>query len=108
VIAAQVFACDADQRDVGSSVPERFTDPLSAVMPRRRRARARACDSPARCSSAPRDPRWRRSVSFGVSEVHCGAGTARAMLDDADRAMYAAKRAGRDRVMRSDELPAIA
>ncbi len=48
------------------------------------------------------------TVSFGVSEVHDGASTARAMFDDADRAMYAAKRAGRDRVMRSDELPAIA
>ena len=33
--------------------------------------------------------------------------SARAM-DDADRALYAAKRAGRDRVMRSDELPAAA
>jgi PleD family two-component response regulator len=30
------------------------------------------------------------------------------MFDDADRALYAAKRAGRDRVMRSDELPAAA
>lgn len=31
--AAQVAAADADERGVGSSVPERFTDPLSAVMP---------------------------------------------------------------------------
>ena len=31
--AAQLFAPDADERGVGSSVPERFTDPLSAVMP---------------------------------------------------------------------------
>jgi GGDEF domain-containing protein len=30
------------------------------------------------------------------------------MFADADRAPYAAKRAGRDRVMRSDELPAVA
>ena len=37
-----------------------------------------------------------------------GASTARAMFDDADRALYAAKRAGRNRVMRSDELPAVA
>jgi PleD family two-component response regulator len=28
------------------------------------------------------------------------------MFDDADRALYAAKRAGRDRVVRSDELSA--
>ena len=48
------------------------------------------------------------TVSFGVAEVHGGASTARAMFDDADRALYAAKRAGRDRVMRSDELPAVA
>ncbi|HKG62886.1 MAG TPA: GGDEF domain-containing protein, partial [Solirubrobacteraceae bacterium] len=48
------------------------------------------------------------TVSFGVAEVHSGASTALAMFDDADRALYAAKRAGRDRVMRSDELPAAA
>ena len=48
------------------------------------------------------------TVSFGVAEVHSGASTAVAMLDDADRALYAAKRAGRDRVMRFDELPAAA
>jgi hypothetical protein len=30
------------------------------------------------------------------------------MFDDADHAVDAAKRAGRDRVMRSDELPAAA
>ena len=44
----------------------------------------------------------------GVAEVHAGANTARAMFADAARALYAAKRAGRDRVMRSDELPAAA
>ena len=48
------------------------------------------------------------TVSFGVAEVRAGASTARAMFDEADRALYAAKRAGRDRVMRSDELPAAA
>jgi diguanylate cyclase (GGDEF)-like protein len=48
------------------------------------------------------------TVSFGVAEVHGGASSARAMFDDADRAMYAAKRAGRDRVIRSDDLPAAA
>jgi diguanylate cyclase (GGDEF)-like protein len=48
------------------------------------------------------------TVSFGVAEVHAGASTARAVFDDADRALYAAKRAGRDRVIRSDEIPAAA
>jgi diguanylate cyclase (GGDEF)-like protein len=48
------------------------------------------------------------TVSFGVADVADGATSARAMFDDADRALYAAKRAGRDRVMRSDQLPAAA
>ena len=56
--------------------------------------------------AAPTTGRQPLTVSFGVAEVHAGASSARAMFDDADRALYAAKRAGRDRVMRSDELPA--
>ena len=44
------------------------------------------------------------TVSFGVAEVHDGTGDAREMFDEADRALYAAKRAGRDRVVCSDEL----
>ena len=44
------------------------------------------------------------TVSFGVAEVIGGGTGARAMFDEADRALYAAKRAGRDRVVRSDEL----
>jgi PleD family two-component response regulator len=50
-------------------------------------------------------------VSFGVAELGEGGAQARVMLAHADRAMYAAKRAGRDRVVRSDQLgaaPAIA
>jgi diguanylate cyclase (GGDEF)-like protein len=43
------------------------------------------------------------TVSFGVAEVHGGCADAREMFDEADRALYAAKRAGRDRVVRSDE-----
>ena len=44
------------------------------------------------------------TVSFGVAEVHGGRAGAREMFDEADRALYAAKRAGRDRVVRSDEI----
>ena len=44
------------------------------------------------------------TVSFGVSQVDAGSSTARAMFADADRALYAAKRGGRDRVMRADEV----
>jgi diguanylate cyclase (GGDEF)-like protein len=44
------------------------------------------------------------TVSFGVAEAVAGARDARAMLDDADQALYAAKRAGRDRVVRADQL----
>ncbi len=58
--------------------------------------------------AAPSAGRRPLTVSFGVAQVHAGSTTARAMFDDADRALYAAKRAGRDRVMRSDELPALA
>ena len=48
------------------------------------------------------------TVSFGVADVAGGESSARAMFDEADRALYAAKRAGRDRVMRSDQLPSAA
>ena len=56
--------------------------------------------------AAPTAGRRPLTVSFGVAEVRAGASTALAMFDDADRALYAAKRGGRDRVMRSDELVA--
>jgi diguanylate cyclase (GGDEF)-like protein len=69
---------------------------------------AAVADKLRRRFAAPRAEQRPLTVSFGVAEVHGGASTARAMFDDADRALYAAKRAGRDRVMRSDELPAAA
>jgi diguanylate cyclase (GGDEF)-like protein len=57
--------------------------------------------------ASPAPGRHALTVSFGVSQVHAGASTAGAMLADADGALYAAKRAGRDCVMRSDELAAV-
>ena len=44
------------------------------------------------------------TVSFGVAEVRGGDAAAREVFVEADRALYAAKRQGRDRVVRSDEL----
>ena len=58
--------------------------------------------------SAPAAGRRALTVSFGVAEVHAGSSTAQAMFADADRALYAAKRAGRDRVIRSDEIDSAA
>ena len=45
------------------------------------------------------------TVSFGVAQS-AGDRSPLAMLDEADRALYAAKHAGRDRVVRSDQIPA--
>jgi GGDEF domain-containing protein len=88
---------------VGHSVPEPFTDPLTGIA-----GAATVADKLRRRFAAPIAGQRPLTVSFGVAEAHGGASTARAMLDDADRALYVAKRAGRDRVVRSDELPAAA
>ena len=45
------------------------------------------------------------TASVGVSEISFGAADPQLLLDQADRALYAAKRLGRDRVIRFDEIP---
>jgi PleD family two-component response regulator len=44
-------------------------------------------------------------VSLGVADLETGGRSVREMLHGADRALYAAKRAGRDRIVRTDALP---
>jgi diguanylate cyclase (GGDEF)-like protein/PAS domain S-box-containing protein len=46
------------------------------------------------------------TASFGVSSLECGADALKDLIDQADQALYAAKRAGRDRVGRFDEIDA--
>ena len=61
--------------------------------------------------AAPAAGRRALTVSFGVAEIEDRVVGAGVMLADADRALYAAKRAGRDRVVRADQLgpaPAMA
>jgi len=61
--------------------------------------------------AAPAAGRRALTVSFGVAEIEGRVVGADVMLADADRALYAAKRAGRDRVVRADQLgpaPAMA
>jgi len=45
------------------------------------------------------------TASFGVSALQLGPSGCQGLLDQADKALYAAKRAGRNRVMRFDEVP---
>jgi len=48
------------------------------------------------------------TASFGVSAISLGPNGPQGLLDQADKAMYAAKRSGRNRVTRYDELAADA
>lgn len=47
----------------------------------------------------------RVTASLGVSSAAFGAGTPQQLLDQADKALYVAKRAGRNQVVRWDEVP---
>jgi diguanylate cyclase (GGDEF)-like protein len=55
-----------------------------------------------------RDQLGELTASFGIAEAGPSRRGARDMLDDADRALYAAKRAGRDRIVLAPVAPARA
>ncbi len=46
------------------------------------------------------------TISLGVSTIELGAETPEALIDLADKALYAAKRTGRNQVVRADQMPA--
>ena len=50
-------------------------------------------------------PGLRITSSFGLSSMEFGAPNLKSLMDEADQALYAAKQAGRNKVMRYDEMP---
>src|SRR5256885_934106 len=51
-------------------------------------------------------PRLAVTASLGVSSIELGAQTPQSLIDEADKALYAAKQTGRNRVVRWDRMPA--
>jgi diguanylate cyclase (GGDEF)-like protein len=50
-------------------------------------------------------PGLRVTSSFGLSSMEFGAPNLKSLMEEADQALYAAKQAGRNKVMRFDEMP---
>jgi diguanylate cyclase (GGDEF)-like protein/PAS domain S-box-containing protein len=50
-------------------------------------------------------PKLSITASFGVSSISLGASSSQEILDQADKALYVAKRSGRNRVTRFDRVP---
>jgi diguanylate cyclase (GGDEF)-like protein len=50
-------------------------------------------------------PGLRVTSSFGLSSIEFGAPNLKSLIDEADQALYAAKQAGRNKVVRYDEMP---
>jgi diguanylate cyclase (GGDEF)-like protein/PAS domain S-box-containing protein len=50
-------------------------------------------------------PGLRVTSSFGLSSMEFGAPNLKSLMDEADQALYAAKQAGRNKVVRYDEMP---
>jgi diguanylate cyclase (GGDEF)-like protein len=50
-------------------------------------------------------PGLRVTSSFGLSSMEFGAPNLKSLMDEADQALYAAKQAGRNKVVRFDEMP---
>ena len=50
-------------------------------------------------------PGLRVTSSFGLSSMEFGAPNLKSLMEEADQALYAAKQAGRNKVMRYDEMP---
>jgi len=50
-------------------------------------------------------PGLRVTASFGLSSMEFGAPNLKSVIDEADQALYAAKQAGRNKVVRFDEMP---
>ena len=50
-------------------------------------------------------PGLRVTASFGLTSIEFGAPGLKSLIEEADQALYAAKQAGRNKVVRFDEMP---